>query len=257
VRGGDRGVREKLAKEVWAMTQLQRRSLDFLLVIIGIVSVALVLLSHEDPFVRVAVCTHTGFCPAFAHAKTWYKILYDLGIGALVSLAFYLLVVRLPEYQRRQRLKRSLKLHYRAFRLDCIGIMLAVADGGYTGGQSEALLDPKEFKKYFKQEVAPGTERWHQFLNNLSEFYLRQLQNLMEQLRDELMFVLNNTDIPKDEPFEFLKRLSAAMYSMKPVTLDDDEVKSLARFLWDVFAGWSFVDGYRKEDIIEKMIDAI
>jgi hypothetical protein len=236
---------------------LRRRSLDALLAIVAIVCVAVVLLSHEDPFVRIAVCNHTGFCSTFAYAKAWYKVFYDLGIGALVSLAFYYIVVRLPEYQRRQRLKRSLELHYRAFRLNCIEIMLAVADGGYTGGQAEALLDPEEFKKYFKQKVTPDKERWHEFMNNLNEFYLVRLQTLMEQLRDELMFVLNNTDIPKEEPFEFLKRLSAAMYSMKSVTIGYDEIKPLAGFLWDVFAGWDWIKGYRKEDIVKKMIDEI
>jgi hypothetical protein len=35
------------------------------------------------------------------------------------------------------------------------------------------------------------------------------------------------------------------------VTLGYDEIKPLARFLWSVFAG------YRKEDIVKKMIDAI
>jgi hypothetical protein len=72
-------------------------------------------------------------------------------------------------------------------------------------------LDPEKFREYFKQRVTPDQERWHQFLNNLDEFYLGRLQTLMEQFRDELIFVLNNTDIPKDEPFEFLKRLSAAI----------------------------------------------
>jgi len=71
------------------------------------------------------------------------------------------------------------------------------------------------------------------------------------------MFVLNNTDIPNDEPFEFLKRLSAAMYSMKSVTIGHDEIKPLAGFLWDVFAGWDWIEGYRKEDIVKKMIDEI
>lgn len=82
----------------------QRRLLDLSLAIIFIVSVAMVFLAHEDPFVRIAVCAHTGFCSTFVHAKAWYKVFYDLGIGALVSLVFYLLVVRLPDYQRRQRL---------------------------------------------------------------------------------------------------------------------------------------------------------
>ena len=81
----------------------------------------------------------------------------------------------------------------------------------------------------------------------------------MEIFRDELNFVLNNTDIPKDEPFEFMKRLSNAIYSMKDVTLGSgyDETKLLSRFLWSVFAGWDFITGYRKEDIVKKMIDAI
>jgi hypothetical protein len=79
----------------------------------------------------------------------------------------------------------------------------------------------------------------------------------MEIFRDELTFVLNNTDIPKDEPFEFMKRLSNAIYSMKDVTLGYDETKPLARFLWSVFAGWDQITGYRKEDIVKKMIDAI
>ena len=175
----------------------------------------------------------------------------------MVSWLFYYLVVRLPDYQRRQRLKRGLELHYRAFRLNCIEIMLAVADRGYTGGQPEALLNPAEFRKYFKQKVTPSKERWHEFMNNLNEFYLVRLQTLMEQLRDELMFVLNNTDIPKDEPLEYLKRLSAAMYSMKSVTIGYDEIKPLAGFLWEVFAGWDWIEGYGKEDIVKKMIDEI
>ena len=79
----------------------------------------------------------------------------------------------------------------------------------------------------------------------------------MEIFRDELTFVLNSTDIPKDRPFEFLKRLSTAILSMKDVTLGYDELRSLAAFLWSVFAGWDPSIGYRKEDIVKKMIAAI
>jgi len=105
--------------------------------------------------------------------------------------------------------------------------------------------------------VALDRNRWDEFQNKLDEHYLRELLTRMEIFRDELAFVLNNTDIPKDEPFEFLKRLSAAIYSMKNVTLGYDESKPLAGFLWNVFAGWDWITGYRKEDIVKKMIDAI
>jgi hypothetical protein len=94
-------------------------------------------------------------------------------------------------------------------------------------------------------------------LNKLDEHYLSELLTRMEIFRDEVAFVLNNTDIPKDEPFEFLKRLSAAIYSMKNVTLGYDELKPLAGFLWSMFTGWDWVTGYRKDDIVRKMIDAI
>jgi len=37
----------------------------------------------------------------------------------------------------------------------------------------------------------------------------------------------------------------------------DDETKPLARFLWEVFAGWDWITGYRKVDIIKQMIESI
>jgi hypothetical protein len=44
---------------------------------------------------------------------------------------------------------------------------------------------------------------------------------------------------------------------MEHLTLGYDETKPLSLFLFDVFAGFGYVTGYRKEDIIKKMIDAI
>jgi hypothetical protein len=234
-----------------------KRLLNIALVAIFVLSVAALFLAHEDPFARDALCAYTGFCPVVPNAKAWNKIIYDLAVGALVTLVFYLLVVWLPDYQRRQRLKRSLERHYRGFRKDGIEIMLGVADGGYSADVPETLIEQDKFRDYFSEKVTPDRVRWDEFLNKLDEHYLRELLTRMEIFRDELTFVLNNTDIPKDEPFEFIKRLSNAIYSMKDVTLGYDETKLLARFLWSVFAGWDQITGYRKEDIVKKMIDAI
>ena len=110
---------------------MPRRALDIGLLAIFILSVAAIFLAHEDPFAREAVCAHIRFCPHVP--KAWHKIIYDLAVGALVSLFFYWLVVRLPDYQRRQRLKRGLEKQYRSFRLDCIKIMMMAADGSYLG----------------------------------------------------------------------------------------------------------------------------
>ena len=79
----------------------------------------------------------------------------------------------------------------------------------------------------------------------------------MEIFRGQIQFILNNVDIPSEKPFEFLKRLSVAVYSMQDKTLDYDDTKSFGRFLWEVFAGFDFITGYRERDIIQEMIDAI
>jgi hypothetical protein len=75
-----------------------KRFLDVVLITIFLTSAAALLLANEDPFAREAVCTHTGFCPVMPHAKAWAKMIYDLAVGALITLLFYLLVVRLPDY---------------------------------------------------------------------------------------------------------------------------------------------------------------
>ena len=88
------------------------RLLDLTLVLIGLLSAAALFLAHEDPFVKKVVCAYVRLCPVIPNAKAWRRIVYDLAIGSLTSLIFYALVVRLPDYQRRQRFKKSLTRHY-------------------------------------------------------------------------------------------------------------------------------------------------
>jgi hypothetical protein len=233
-----------------------KRLLNVTLAAIFALSISALLLANEDPFARKFVCVCIGLCHHFPSA--FYKIIYDLSVGSLITLFFYFLVVRLPEYERRQRLKRSLKRHYDDFKEDSIEIMLAVTDGSYCADIPTILMDQDKFKNYFTARVTTSDQdRWTDFQNNLDEYNLRRLLTCMEIFREELMFVLNNTDVSKDQPFEFLKRLSAIIYSMKTVTLGYEETKPFERFLWDVFAGFDLITGYRKEDIIKNMIAAI
>ena len=164
-------------------------------------------------------------CPVIANAKAWTKIFYDLAVGALVSLLFYVLVVRVPDNQKKRRLKNSLARHYRNFREDCIGLMLSVADGTYDSELPTKLLEQEAFKNYFKQKVTLDQDRWNRFENKLDEYHLKELIKKAEILRDEIAFVLNNVDIPSEAPFEFLKRLSTAIYSVHDTTLGYDETK--------------------------------
>ena len=135
------------------MARIVKRPLDIALTVIAIVSLAALFLAHEEPFARDALCSATKFCLTIANAKAWNKIFYDLAAGALVSLIFYVLIVRIPDRQRRKRYKRSLAHQYKNFREDCIGLMLGVADGTYEWGKQEELLDQKKFKNYFDEQV--------------------------------------------------------------------------------------------------------
>lgn len=128
----------------WKITAAEtEQPLDIALNVIAVVSTAALFLAHEDPFVREAVCAKIKFCPTITNAKAWNKIFYDLAAGALVSLIFYVLVVRVPDYQRRRRYKKSFAHQYQNFREDCIGLMLGVAHRTYEWGKQRDLLDQK------------------------------------------------------------------------------------------------------------------
>ncbi len=233
---------------------MNKRLIDAFLLLLFVLSVALVMLGIHDPFARDAICKGIGFCPAWEH-----KLIYDLGIGGLISLVFYGLLVRLPEFERRRRIKRRLRQQYRLFKKDCIATILGVVDGTYDPDLVDELLDQNKFRDYFKQKVSNSQEKWHVFLNEIRDHNLRELIVTMEIFRAEVLYVLNTTDVPNDEPFTFLKRLSAAMYSMThTATLEYDySVKQLSRFLWEVLAGWDWITGYRQKDVVEEMIRSI
>ncbi|MFZ1964723.1 MAG: hypothetical protein WAU78_14875 [Roseiarcus sp.] len=230
--------------------------MDVVLVAIFLLSVALVLLAQEDPFVRNALFGRAHY-PEWLHAHALRKLFYDIGIGSLISLIFYALVVRLPERQKRNRLKKSFANYYREFREDCIQVMLMVADGTFEWGFHKTLVDQDKFRAYFREKLSPSEDRWDAFLNKIDDNQLQSLLTYMEILRDEISFVLASIDIADSEPFEFLKRLSNAITLRKNTTLGYDSTESFGNFLWDVFAGYSVATGPRERDIIAEMIKAI
>jgi hypothetical protein len=239
------------------MKRVTTHILGVVLFIAFIASVALLLLANEDSFVSDLACEWI-YCPTLPHAKMWKKLFYDLAVGYVVTYIFYLLVVRLPDRQKRKRLKRSLEAQYEVFRKNCIETILGVTNGGCSRELADRLMDQDNFRNYFKEKVAPRQDRWDQFANNLNDGSLREFRRHMEIFSDEIRFFLSNTDIPKDEPFEFLKHLSGTIYpQMRDTTADYDEEKPFLRFLWSLFAGWDWKSGYRKADIVKRMIDEI
>jgi hypothetical protein len=236
--------------------RLRWRLLDIVLTVVLVLGIAAILLGHEDPFVRKALCEYAA-CPKFAHSHGWEKVAYDLGIGSVVSLFFYILIVRIPEHQRRRRLKRSFLKHYEMFKKDCIAVMLGVANGSYKWGEQDALADQRRFYEYFKEPVGDGQDRWDRFMNRLDERSVEELVKSVKIFRDEILFMLNNVDIENEEAFEFLKRMSMIIVERRAEKMDYDGRDRFCRFLWEVFSGWSFVSGLRETDIVKDMVKAM
>lgn len=226
------------------------------LIALVLASAVVMVLANEDAFARGVLC-HAGVCFPSEAAAFWNKLLYDFGAGCVITVVFYWLLGRLPEQRKRERIKKSLRAQYRAFKLSCIENFLAVADRGFEGGMPEKLLSVDQFRDYFKEQVKTDRNRWHDVANNMTPFYLSVTLARMEILRNEISFAMHNTDLSDGEAFDFLKRLSNAIIMQRNATTEYDSIGSFLGFFWNLFAGWDWVEGYRGRDIVEEMIESI
>ena len=245
---------------LYIYSKFSRHTLDYIFLCLFTLSTFTMLLTNDASILRDSLCGYSDtMCFYSSNAESINIILYDLSVGGAISLIFYALLVRLPALQRRSQIKRSFRGRYKNFKISCIEIILLVTNNSYSGGEPEGLLDQKKFRAYFKENATEDQERWDVFLNNLcqNEYYLKLLVSHLDVFRDEISYVLNNSSFRDDEVFNFLKRLSEIIYLNRDVDPDFDNLKSLSQFFWQIFAGWSFVDGYSKRDIIEEMIDSI
>ncbi len=200
------------------------------LIVLVAMSVAIMFVANEDPFVRNALC-RAGACFYSEAARGWNKLLYDFAAGCVITVMFFWLLVRWPELQKRKRIKKSFRTQYRTFKLACIENFLAVADGGFDATLPETLLPIEQFRAYFKQEVGGGTTRWDEVANKMTPYYLEATLSRMEILRQEISFVIYNTDISEGEAFELSKRLSQAMLMQRNATADYDFDLFVSRLL--------------------------
>lgn len=229
------------------------KTLTIMLWTLIIVSILLAVKTSGEPILEVF--KNTSLEPCFQKLPTGNVILFNLSIGFLVSSTFYLLVVWVPDRRRKNLIKKNLLEQYKFFKEDTIQIFLSACQSSYEGKLPEKLADQNEFQKYFKESVSDSHNRWHVVLNGLNDRLLKDLLVEFEILLNEVTYVLNNVSIQNKDVFSFFKRLSRSVYKMKNTSLDYDDVKQLSGFLWELFAGWSFIDGYRKNDIVAVMIE--
>lgn len=184
---------------------------------------------------------------------------YAISISIIAASIFYVFNIYLPERKRKDIIRHNFKEEYIYFKKYSIAIFLSMLGESSNAKIEEKLCDLNEFKKYFKEKCGTGQERWYKVWGELNRNTLKNLLVGLDILRDEVFFMLNNIEINDEKVLSLFKLLSQSVYRYraKGINMDYEEKKALLRFLWQLFSGWSFVDGYRKDDIVMLMIEKI
>lgn len=218
-----------------------------------------VFLANPDPMLREQMC-NWGSCFRSDHAVFWNTLAYDIGLGLLLSTMFYWLLVKLPDVRKRRRLRRHLQASYRRFRREItIQLLFATTE---SRSVSYDLVDKislmAAFRSHFKE---PSTQvegnRWHDVANGINSSIRDDIAVAMTIFRDDVSYVLNNTEVDDELSFETLHQLQRMVniVVLNPMRPDDD--RNLLSFLWQVMAGWDWVKGYPEQDRFQRIIDRI
>lgn len=220
--------------------------------------VALVV-ANPDPLARNKLCEVWSACFQSPNPVFWNNVIYELGLAAAVSVFFYWLLVKLPESTKRKRLKAYLLASYEAFRKDAIfQFLFASGQLSVDPDLVEELHSQTSFREYFEQPSARVQgDRWHDVANGIEAHHRRELFVIMSILRDDILYVLNNTDVTDKEAFLVLHRLTKAIAAHDPRLEDHDDDKMLLHLFWQIMAGWNPVKGYEAEDMIDRIIRRI
>ena len=185
----------------------------------------------------------------------YLEVVHSISVGFVLSAVFYFVVIYLPESRRKKIISSAFVSQYNQFRLNCISTFLILSNSQEYADR-ENLLNREEFRRYFKNENKNGKNRWDEVANGIqdNEFYLREIIYELRMFNEEIKYIRNSIYLGDSEVFNFLNRLSQAIHRMELTQSDYDDIKSFCRFLWEIFTGWNWVDGYKNSDYIERMI---
>lgn len=189
------------------------------------------------------------------------NFIYAVSISIIAACIFYIFNIFLPEQKRKTIIKQDFEDQYLNFKEECIFIFLSAFTKSINTKLVQKLCNLDEFKEYFKEKCGNAQIRWDKVATELdcNKIFLKDILVQLSILRNEVAFMLNNTEINDRNVLLFFKLLSQKVYSHreKGINIEYDEKKALLDFLWQLFTGWSFIEGYREEDIVKIMIQKI
>ncbi|MFP3457377.1 hypothetical protein R0J89_14070, partial [Psychrobacter sp. SIMBA_152] len=119
----------------------------------------------------------------------------------------------------------------------------------------ENLLTVQGFKDTFSGG-GQANEGFYAFENQMSDDTpeFREIVLNLEVLAEQIQFVLHNYSMDDENLFDFFKRLEQLLVRLRSSSSGYDESKPLCSFIYQIFSGWSPVDGYLDRPLIDKMI---
>lgn len=234
---------------------IRRNALDLLLWLLVMGSLFLMFKSSTDP--RPDFIKGTALEDVFRPFTTGNQITFDIAVGVIVSLFIYVLVVRLPAWQKKNRLKAHLLRRYDDLKEQCLMHFLWACNEPAESTLIDRLKSQEEFRTFFKERVSKDQDRWHAVLNGLTDDYVQSLVRELDLFRGELDYTLTTVEVADEKVFSFLRDLTQVLQRSRHWSDRDDQLKPLSQFMWSMFAGWSFVSGYTGRDHVNEMIGAI
>ncbi|MBH1626081.1 hypothetical protein I5U62_03955 [Stenotrophomonas maltophilia] len=218
------------------------------------ISALLMFIASEEPL--IGPLQDTWAETALTLFPVGNQIIFNVAVGVLVSQAMYVLVVWLPGHAKRKRVRKNLQHHYALFKEQCIYQLLFASEGGADSEVVENLADIKKFRDYFNAAGPSGGEKWYDVMNGLEAQHVSAIVVELGILAEELKYTLAAVDVDDEEVYAFLKRLNRAIVVLRDGS-ENSDIKYLANFLWELFAGWSMVTGYQDRDFVLDRLERI
>jgi hypothetical protein len=232
------------------------RKLELSLLALGFLSLIIAVASSGEP--TVSWLRGTQLEKLLICLSCQNSIVFNLAIGYFVSTIFWVLVVYLPERQRRRLLKGNLTLRYKWFKETTLQIFSWAGNEGLTSSQLSDLLDYARFRDFYSKN---NHEKWNAVLNGLDENeykYMSELILEIEIFADELSYALNNLSVSDDKTHYIFKQFKEASHRFKnSVHYSYDQPKYVGNFLWGIFSRWCPIKGQRDHDYIQDAIDRL
>ena len=232
---------------------LRQHKFDVLLLLMCVVAIYLMTAASSDPLAPWIAAT--PFAPVFLQFQSGNEIIFNLSAGAVSAVVMFYLLVRVPAYEQKVRIRAHLLETYLQYKQDIIYIFLGILHGIIEPDLAEKLMNAPDFKDYFKAPSGvPGQDRTHYIMNNIEEHHLKRIKLESEVLYGELQYALTRIDVQDSELHAFTRRISKSLIRTKDWDLSYDGVEEVLGFYWQLFGGWSIVSGYQGSDPLEARI---